>query len=67
MREERRKIGERTDRFLGKYDVDSKSSANLGPTASSSRHKRRSAGGGRACAGQTQVDLEPVDEPTLPS
>lgn len=34
LREERRKFGERTDRFLGRYDVDSKSSAILGPTAS---------------------------------
>ncbi|KAG8674029.1 hypothetical protein FPOAC1_007348 [Fusarium poae] len=40
LREEWRKIGERTDRFLGKYDVDFKSSANLGPTASNPKAQK---------------------------
>ncbi|CEI66960.1 unnamed protein product [Fusarium venenatum] len=40
LREERRKFGERTDRFLDKYDVDFKSSANLGPTASNPKAQK---------------------------
>lgn len=64
LREERRKFGERTDRFLGRYDVDSKSSAILGPTASNLKAQKTVC---RGWAGQVQAVLEPIDEPTLPS